>query len=63
LPYTYPFVASQCSKAFIRLETLKELSQEERDGMADLALKVFTKNAPSDPSSRNYNCPKVFACQ
>jgi len=49
---------SQCSKAFIRLETLKELSQEDRDGMADLALKIFTKNPPSDPSSRNYNCPK-----
>jgi WD repeat-containing protein 35 len=49
---------NQCSKAFIRLESLSTISQEERNAFANLALHIFTKNPPSDPSSRSFSCTK-----
>jgi WD repeat-containing protein 35 len=49
---------NQCSKAFIRLESLQSISQEEREAFSNLALHIFTKNPPSDPSSRSFSCPK-----
>ena len=39
----------QCSKAFIELESLKGLSEDEKSAYAELALSIFSQNAPEDP--------------
>jgi len=49
---------AQCSKAFIKLEASTEIPEEMRTKFADLALRIFKKNAPRDPSSRMLPCPK-----
>jgi WD repeat-containing protein 35 len=46
-----------CSQAFIKLET--QDSAEKCEAYANLALQIFTKHAPQDPSSVNYEC---FSC-
>ena len=38
-----------CSKAFVKLESLPSLSDEERSKYADLAMSIFIRNAPRDP--------------
>jgi len=48
----------QCSKAFIKLEASSDINEEMRTKFADLALKIFTRNPPRDPSSRMLPCPK-----
>lgn len=48
----------QCSKAFIKLEASSEISEEMRAKFSDLALKIFIKNPPLDPSARMQPCPK-----
>ena len=48
----------QCSKAFVRLESLPGLTQAEREAYAALALDIFMRNPPADPASRAYHCPK-----
>ncbi|KAJ8387955.1 hypothetical protein AAFF_G00148890 [Aldrovandia affinis] len=37
-----------CSRAFIKLESLESLSQEQRQHYEDLALEIFTKHSPKD---------------
>ena len=39
----------QCSRAFTKLETADDCPQDKRDGFSDLAMDIFTSNAPSDP--------------
>lgn len=54
--YTKHF--EQCSNAFISLETLPGLSNQDRDAYESLALKIFINTAPKDPSSsRRVSCP------
>merc|ERR1719221_407095 len=48
----------QCSKAFIKLEASTDINEEMRTKFGDLALKIFTKNPPRDPSMRQNRCPK-----
>lgn len=48
----------QCSKAFIKLEASPDVPEAMRDKFADLALRIFTRNPPRDPSSRMLPCPK-----
>lgn len=48
----------QCSKAFIKLEASPDISEEMRRKFSDLALRIFTRNPPRDPSSRMLPCPK-----
>mmetsp|Transcript_32306 Transcript_32306/g.92700 ORF Transcript_32306/g.92700 Transcript_32306/m.92700 type:complete len:1232 (-) Transcript_32306:146-3841(-) len=48
----------QCSKAFIKLEASSDVSEEMRAKFSDLALQIFTRNPPRDPSSRMMPCPK-----
>eukprot|EP00747_Dinoflagellata_sp_TGD_P185914 gnl/TRDRNA2_/TRDRNA2_42708_c0_seq1.p1 gnl/TRDRNA2_/TRDRNA2_42708_c0~~gnl/TRDRNA2_/TRDRNA2_42708_c0_seq1.p1 ORF type:complete len:1239 (+),score=279.59 gnl/TRDRNA2_/TRDRNA2_42708_c0_seq1:153-3869(+) len=48
----------QCSKAFIKLEAASDVPEEMRTKFADLALRIFTRNPPRDPSSRMQPCPK-----
>jgi hypothetical protein len=39
----------QCSRAFIKLESLEGVSKEELDRYKKLAVAIFTRNAPKDP--------------
>eukprot|EP00928_Gymnodinium_smaydae_P071095 TRINITY_DN54772_c0_g1_i1.p1 TRINITY_DN54772_c0_g1~~TRINITY_DN54772_c0_g1_i1.p1 ORF type:complete len:1239 (-),score=345.63 TRINITY_DN54772_c0_g1_i1:123-3839(-) len=48
----------QCSKAFIKLEASADISEEMQKKFSDLALRIFTRNPPRDPSSRMLPCPK-----
>lgn len=48
-----------CSKAFIKLEASPEIAEEMRQKFEDLALKIFTRSQPRDPSkARLVPCPK-----
>ena len=38
-----------CSRAFIKLETMGGISEEDRETIQNLALSIFTKNSPLDP--------------
>merc|ERR1711972_1062716 len=48
----------QCSKAFIKLEASTDVAPEMREKFTSLALRIFTRNSPRDPSSRTMPCPK-----
>eukprot|EP00927_Polykrikos_kofoidii_P070639 TRINITY_DN67050_c0_g1_i1.p1 TRINITY_DN67050_c0_g1~~TRINITY_DN67050_c0_g1_i1.p1 ORF type:complete len:1238 (+),score=226.96 TRINITY_DN67050_c0_g1_i1:119-3832(+) len=48
----------QCSKAFIKLEASSDIVEEMRNKFGELALRIFTRNQPRDPSSRMMPCPK-----
>lgn len=49
---------AQCSRAFIKLEASSDVSDEMRSKFADLALSIFTRNAPRDPTGHMFPCPK-----
>lgn len=51
---------AQCSKAFIKLEASSDVPEEMRQKFADLALRIFTRNPPRDPTVgvRQLPCPK-----
>lgn len=49
---------AQCSRAFIKLEASNDVSDEMRTKFADLALSIFTRNAPRDPTGHMLPCPK-----
>ncbi|TMW62517.1 hypothetical protein Poli38472_005135 [Pythium oligandrum] len=53
--YTKHF--EQCSKAFIKLETLPGLPEKDSRAMSELALKIFTNARPQDPTTRPQECP------
>ena len=38
-----------CSKAFVKLETLPNLSEQEKDDIETLSMKIFSINSPNDP--------------
>ena len=46
----------QCSKAFIRLQALKELPAHKKEAIDQLALAIFSKFQPTDPATRRYGC-------
>merc|ERR1711997_344942 len=48
----------QCSKAFIKLEASSDIKKEMQTKFADLALRIFIKHPPRDPSSKMAPCPK-----
>lgn len=39
-----------CSKAFVKLETLSGLTDDDRDELQTLAVQIFTLNSPHDPA-------------
>jgi len=39
-----------CSKAFVKLETLRTISEVDRDALQTLAVQIFIKNSPTDPA-------------
>ncbi|GAB5366413.1 hypothetical protein AAMO2058_001141600 [Amorphochlora amoebiformis] len=47
----------QCSRAFIRLESLETLTEDEKEKYKDLAISIFTKHEPKDPVTRDTKCP------
>ncbi|KAH7484788.1 hypothetical protein PRIC1_004107 [Phytophthora ramorum] len=49
----------QCSKAFVKLETLPGLDDKELQSMSELALKIFTttRTEQQDPTMRPQECP------
>lgn len=46
----------QCSRAFIRLESLEILTEEEKQKFKDLAMSIFLNNPPKDPATRTAKC-------
>lgn len=42
---------SICSKAFVKLETLAMISEDERDEIQTLAVKIFVNHSPVDPTA------------
>jgi len=53
----------QCSKAFIRLQgmNLKELPAHKKEAIDKLALSIFTRHQPQDPTTRRLSCPQCNA--
>lgn len=45
-----------CSKAFIKLESLENLSAEQRQEYEDLAVEIFLKHSPKDARSSKAEC-------
>lgn len=48
----------ECSKAFVKLERLPELSEKEREKYENLAIALFSRNPPIDRRTVSYKCPK-----
>jgi len=51
----------QCSKAFIRLQAMKELPAHKKAAIDKLALGIFTRYSPQDPATRRYSCPQCHS--
>eukprot|EP00457_Paulinella_chromatophora_P000783 gb/GEZN01000783.1/.p1 GENE.gb/GEZN01000783.1/~~gb/GEZN01000783.1/.p1 ORF type:complete len:1200 (+),score=159.05 gb/GEZN01000783.1/:95-3694(+) len=49
----------ECSKAFIKLETLDELKPAERAEYKKLACSIFVKFPPKEPAGKDLACPKA----
>jgi len=47
----------QCSRALIKLESL-DVSPEQHEAYDQLAVSIFTRFPPQDPSVRRYSCPQ-----
>ncbi|KAJ3193848.1 WD repeat-containing protein 35 [Irineochytrium annulatum] len=45
-----------CSTAFIKLEALPDISDQEREQFENLALSIFTKFPPNDPKALDITC-------
>ncbi|XP_074656125.1 WD repeat-containing protein 35-like isoform X2 [Tubulanus polymorphus] len=50
-----------CSKAFIKLESIDDLSADQREIYEDLALEIFTKHSPKDSRQMKVDCPNCDA--
>jgi WD repeat-containing protein 35 len=48
-----------CSKAFVKLETMPQLSEEERERFQSLSVSIFTSFQPEDPAQLE---PEYMAC-
>ena len=51
----------QCSKAFIRLQSLPNLPAHKKAAIDKLALSIFTRYSPQDPATRRHSCPQCSA--
>jgi WD repeat-containing protein 35 len=47
-----------CSKAFVKLERLPDISEKEREQYEMLAINLFSRHAPIDKPKKEFNCPK-----
>lgn len=48
----------ECSKAFVKLERLDDLSEKEREQYENLAIQLFSRNPPQDRKTASFKCPK-----
>lgn len=48
----------ECSKAFVKLERLENVSDQEREAYEEIALSLFSRHAPNDPVAMKFPCPK-----
>jgi WD repeat-containing protein 35 len=49
----------QASRAFIKLEALDGAPMSELDKYQELAIRIFVKNRPEDPATRELKCPNT----
>jgi len=47
----------ECSKALVKLENLQGLTEDEREAYAELAVSIFSRHPPQNPSIRGVPCP------
>ena len=47
----------QCSRAFVKLQSAVGTSKVKSDEIAKLALSIFTRFSPQDPSQKRTDCP------
>ena len=52
----------ECSKAFVKLERLPDLTDKEREKYENLAIQLFSRNPPVDRKTVSFKCPKS-SCQ
>ena len=52
----------ECSKAFVKLERLPDLTEKEREKYENLAIQLFSRNPPVDRKTVSFKCPKS-SCQ
>ena len=50
---------AQASRAFIKLEAMDGVPLAELDKYQELAIKIFVKNRPEDPATRELKCPSA----
>ncbi|CAD8136286.1 unnamed protein product [Paramecium pentaurelia] len=48
----------ECARAFVKLENLDNISEEERERYQQVAAQIFVKNAPEDQVCDAIQCPK-----
>ena len=48
----------ECSKAFVKLERLPNVSEKEREAYEMLAVNLFSRHTPVDKPKKEFNCPK-----
>lgn len=47
-----------CSKAFVKLERLPDITDKERESYEMLAINLFSRHPPIDKPKKEFNCPK-----
>jgi WD repeat-containing protein 35 len=48
----------ECSKAFVKLERLTDVTEKEREQYELLAINLFSRHPPHDKPKKEFNCPK-----
>lgn len=48
----------ECSKAFVKLERLPDVTQKEREQYELLAINLFSRHPPHYKQMKEFNCPK-----
>ena len=48
----------ECSKAFVKLERLPDVTEKEREQYELLAINLFSRYPPHDKPKKEFNCPK-----
>jgi WD repeat-containing protein 35 len=48
----------ECSKAFVKLERLSDITEKEREQYEMLAINLFSRHIPIDKQRKEFNCPK-----
>lgn len=51
-----------CSKAFVKLERLEDLTQKQREQYENLAFQLFGRHPPQNRPRQEFKCPKS-SCQ